>query len=209
MGLKNAAKNRMLDQLAGNTASGSPITHAGLHTGLPATTGNELTGGSPAYARKALTWEAAAGTELAGSLDLTSTYTFDVAAGSSVFGVGFWTASTAGTVMADGPAGGAGGLKPFMVDDISTDGLDAPAHGFSDGQTVIVIGTSLPTGLSEGVAYFVRDSTTNFLKLAATSGGAAIDLTAVGSGFLQRIVVETFGGQGTYQLTDADIAILL
>lgn len=100
MGLRDAAKHRMLNHLVGNAATGAAITHASLHTGFPATSGNEIAGGSPAYARKALVFEAVAGTELAGSLDMTNAPVFDVPAG-TVASVGFWTASSAGTLMGD------------------------------------------------------------------------------------------------------------
>lgn len=208
MGVRNAAKARMLDALAGNTVSGSPITHASLHTAYPASSGNELTGGSPAYARKALTFEAVAGTELAGSLDVSNAPVFDVPAGSSVAAIGFWTAITAGTIMADSAAGG-GALKPFNVDAalVTTDVIDAKAHGFTDTQTVLTLGSTLPGGLVEGTVYYVRDSTTDTLKLTLTSGGTAVDITSIGFGNLQRIVVETFNGQGQYTLSDADISL--
>lgn len=100
MGYKDAAKHRMLNHLAGNAATGAAITHASLHTAFPATSANEVTGGSPAYARKPVTFEAVAGTETAGSLDVTSAPIFDVPA-TTVSAVGFWTAVTGGTLMAD------------------------------------------------------------------------------------------------------------
>jgi hypothetical protein len=82
------ARNVMLDGLA------AVCTRAALHSGDPGganSATNELTGGSPAYARKAITWGAAA----AGSMDETSSPTFDVPA-STVAWVSFW--NTAGTV---------------------------------------------------------------------------------------------------------------
>lgn len=101
MPFKNEAKRRMLNHLAGNAATDAPVTHASLHTAFPATAANELTGGSPAYARRAVTWEAVAGTEAAGSLDMTNAPAFDVPGGVTVSAVGFWTALTAGVLMAD------------------------------------------------------------------------------------------------------------
>ena len=92
----------MLNAIAGNAASDAPITHASLHTAYPASSANELTGGSPAYARKAVTWEAVAGTEAAGSLDMTNAPVFDVPGGVTVAAVGFWSAVTGGTLMAHG-----------------------------------------------------------------------------------------------------------
>lgn len=93
-----AAKHRMLDHLVGNVASGAAVTHAALHTAFPPTSANEVTGGTPAYARKALTWTAA-GVEAAGRVDH-GAVTFDVPGGVTVAAVGYWTAATAGTLMA-------------------------------------------------------------------------------------------------------------
>lgn len=83
------ARNAMLDYL------GTLITRAALHSADPGganSASNELTGGSPAYARKAVTWAAAAG----GTMDETTSPVFDVAAGSTVAYVSYW--NTAGTV---------------------------------------------------------------------------------------------------------------
>lgn len=83
-------KNAMLDELA------ALATHVGLHTAVPSTgTPNEVAGGSPAYARKANAWNAAA----AGNLDNSNTPVFDVPA-TTVTHVGFWTAAAAGTLLA-------------------------------------------------------------------------------------------------------------
>ena len=81
-----ASKNTMLDTLT--------ITHMSLHDGDPSTTGtNEISGGSPAYARKAATINAAA----AGSRALNADVTFVVPASTTVKYVGYWTALTGGT----------------------------------------------------------------------------------------------------------------
>lgn len=71
----------MLDALA--------PTHASLHTASPGDTGaNEVAGGAPAYARKAITFGAAA----AGAKAATTQPTFDVPAGTTITHVGFWDA---------------------------------------------------------------------------------------------------------------------
>lgn len=65
--------------------------YAGLHSGVP-TTGNEVTGGSPAYARLAHGIGAAAsGVATGGAL------VFDVPTGASIAYLGYWTALTGGT----------------------------------------------------------------------------------------------------------------
>ena len=68
---------------------------AGLmtHIGLVDNTGTEITGGDPAYARKAVVWEAAVDGFIAPSTDLT----FDIPAGANVSGWRGYSALTAGT----------------------------------------------------------------------------------------------------------------
>lgn len=80
-------KNVMLDALA------ALATRASLHSGDPGALGtaNELTGGSPAYARKAVAWNVAS----SGNINLNGTAAFDIPAASTVAYVGFW--NTAGT----------------------------------------------------------------------------------------------------------------
>ena len=64
----------------------------------------------------------------------------------------------------------------------STDFLTSTAHGLVDTQQIQVVGSDLPSGLSASTNYFVRDKTTNTFKLAATSGGTAINIVDNGSG---------------------------
>lgn len=74
---------------------GANAPFASLHSADPGTTGaNELAGGSPAYARKALTWAA-------GTVDgtVTATAVFDVESGDTVAGVGLWSAGVGGTYL--------------------------------------------------------------------------------------------------------------
>lgn len=99
MPLSQTAIHRMLNHLVGNAATAGPVTHASLHSANPPTAANEISGGSPAYARKAVTWEAVAGTETPGNVDMTAQPVFDVAGGTTVAAVGYWTALTGGTFM--------------------------------------------------------------------------------------------------------------
>lgn len=75
------SKNIMLDALTVNKLS--------LHSGNPGADGtaNELAGGSPAYARKAATYNAASG----GERLLSANVVFDVPAGATVAYVVKWT----------------------------------------------------------------------------------------------------------------------
>jgi hypothetical protein len=88
-GLNDTAKNAML------TALGTVIAYASLHTADPGTTGtSEVTGGSPAYARKAITWGTAATHAMAANGTLP---VFDVPAGTTVTHLGFWSLASGGT----------------------------------------------------------------------------------------------------------------
>lgn len=203
MRFSDQAVQTMLNALDESQAEG--CTHGSLHTAYSSSGANEVTGGSPAYARKALTWAAASGRSKATS----ASAVFDVPASTTVRWVGFWDAATAGDFKGMVPNGG-GTPEAFTVPDHTNDTLEAPAHGFSDTQMVVVWavpGVALPTGLAEGTVYHVRDATTDDLKLAATAGGAAINITAVGSGFLQRIIEETFGAQGTHTVSSATMTL--
>jgi hypothetical protein len=76
------------------TAYGTNATFAALYTTAPgASAGTEVAGGSPAYARKSISWGAASGGVI------TATVTFDVPAGTTVVGAGVHTAVTAGTYL--------------------------------------------------------------------------------------------------------------
>lgn len=65
----------------------------------------------------------------------------------------------------------------------TSDTLTATNHGLSDTQQVYALTTGQhPSPLNPQQVYYVRDATRDTFKLALTSGGAAIDITSVGSG---------------------------
>lgn len=205
MRFANAAKNLMLDALDESIATGAKF--GSLHTAYSSTGSNEVTGGSPAYARKSATWAAAA----SGAKATSASMVFDIPASTTVRWVGFWDASTAGNFLGMTPNGG-GTPQGFVANsaDVTSDTLDCVAHGFSNGNSVVVWavpGDPLPTGLAEGTVYYVVGATTDTLQLSATSGGSAINITAIGAGFLQRLVEEAFGAQGTHTISSASMTL--
>lgn len=213
MPFNDPAKNVMLDAL---DESVTQITHVGVHTLTDPGTGTnanagEATGGTPAYARQAVTWGAAA----SGQKTNTGALTFDVPAGTYGFFT-FFNAATGNTNNYRGhsPFGGVTALKGFFSVDTTlvNDQLLSVGHGMADNDRVMlfnVYAESLPTGLTEGTIYFVVSSAANTFKVSLTQGGAAVDITAVGGGegYWQRVVPETFGAQG--QLTVAVSALSL
>jgi hypothetical protein len=201
MPFNDLGKNKMLDGLD-ESVSGA-ITHIGVGNLTDPGTGanyggTEATGGSPAYARQAVTWGAAASGQKAN----TGALTFDVPAGTYAFLLFFNHVSTnTNNFLGYAPINGA--AKGFFSVDttLTNDALFSVAHGLADGDRVQlfnVFAESLPTGLSEGTVYFVVSSTTNSFKVSLTSGGAAVDITAVagGEGFFQKVIPEVFASQG-------------
>ena len=88
-------KNKWLDTWR-NVSFTVAQTYASLHTANPGDTGaNEVSGGSPAYARKAINWNAAT----AGTIDDSTAPVFDVPAGTTVAFAGLWDAATAGNFL--------------------------------------------------------------------------------------------------------------
>lgn len=188
----DAAKNLTLDEL------GDLITHVSLHTAYPGGGGtNEVAGGSPAYSREAVTWGAASGGSMAssGALD------FDVPASTTVMWAGLWSAGSGGTFYGSAPLGPVG--DPKIAVGLVDDTFIAPGHAFTANQALAIGKTlgALPTGISDGAVVFARDVSGDNFKVAATSGGSAINLTTSGVALVRAITSEVFGGQGTYTIT--------
>lgn len=192
MGLSVNGQNAAADGLA------AVAVFSSLHTGDPSTTGaNEATGGSPAYARKAVAWSAASGGQRVSS----GSQTFDVAAG-TYYWIGKFSLVTAGTYYGAAPLGGQTPKVATAAN--SGDVFTSYAHGYANTDRVVVFdieGAGVPTGLTEGTVYFVVSSTTDTFQVSLTSGGAAVTFSTDGSVGVQRCIPEVFAGQG--QLTVA------
>jgi hypothetical protein len=88
--LNSAGLKAAVDGLA------TAIVYVSLHTADPGATGAaEVTGGTPAYTRRAVTWTAA----VAGVRGLNAAVTFDVPSATTVTYFGLWSAATGGTFL--------------------------------------------------------------------------------------------------------------
>ena len=187
------------DALGGIRAT---ITHGSLHSAYPGDAGsNEISGGSPAYARKAITWAAVGGTPP--SFDLSATITFDVPAGTVAKWVGGWTAISAGTFKGCAPVGTS--LRGVATMQASDDTFRSDAHGLPNDRRVVfypVAGEALPTGITEGTDYFVIGQTADTFQVSATQGGAAVNLTTDGEVRWQDMVPATDAQQYKVDITD-------
>lgn len=207
MPLATAGQNAMLTGGLGNVA-----VFASLHTGDPSTTGaNEVTGGSPAYARKAITWN----TVGSGQRTNNGALAFDIPAATTVYWVGLWSALTTGTYYGAFPCqttGAAPKAALVLSGDVTANTIECVSHGFSAGDRVTcypVLAGSLPTGLTAGVVYYVIATglATDVLEVSTSSGGSAVDITGEGPLMVQKVVPEVFAGQGTYTVADASLVL--
>lgn len=94
------------------------VTHVSLHSASPNASGsNEITGGSPAYARQVPSFTPAAG----GATDLTTGLTFNVPTGASLAYYGLWKGTTflGGEALSDLESYGGQGTYTLMSIPIS------------------------------------------------------------------------------------------
>ena len=201
MPLSTASADTLLDSWGTNQAK-----YASLHTAYSATGTNELTGGSPAYARVAVTWSSAAGESKA----LSGTYSLNVPASTTVEYIGFWDAASSGNFQGMFPNAAGGNAYAFAAPS-STGVLLAPGSAYTANQTVVVFaspGSTVPSGLTAGTVYYVKSPSSDSFSLSATNGGSAITLTGDGSGIVQAIAVETFVSQGVFTITAGSVSIV-
>lgn len=85
--LSSVGKQVMLEAFVADAA------YASVHSANPGGSGaNEISGGLPAYARKAITWGAFAVDSIASAADLN----FDIPPSTTITHLGYWTAPTGG-----------------------------------------------------------------------------------------------------------------
>lgn len=181
-------------------AVGSPTRpsafYAGLHSGYAGQNGASLELSGNGYARTVLTPQVSGRT-----LSNTGAINFPAATGSpwsEALFASLWDASSAGNCIFTSPLA-SGIARVGVSDDITTDKIMMDAHGFSNTDRVFVqqIGSNaFPAGLTKNTIYFVVSATTNDFKLSATSGGSAIDITAIGSLTVQKITNARTAGVG-------------
>lgn len=100
------------------------------------------------------------------------------------WGIG-WAASGAGTLLASGPIG-AGPALEFSCTSASPGALTVPGSSFTLNQRVSCYSSAtgtLPTGITEGVVYYVGTVSGITITLSTTSGNAnPVNTTSVGAG---------------------------
>lgn len=195
--LTNAAKNFALD--------GITISDASLHTAYSSSGASEVSGGSPAYARRAITFSAAS----SGTRSASSTPTFDVPAATTVRFIGLWGLGSPSQFIGMFALGGSE-KEVISVSLGSPEGIFVvPSHGYSNGNQVVFYGGTPPTGITEGTLYYVVKATTDTFSVSDTENGNGIPFSNYPDGEVKvsKIVPEAFGSQGTLQVSSASIAL--
>lgn len=200
MPLNNSGRNAIL------TSGKAGVTHVNALTALTPT--------ETAGARQPITWQAA-GTPAAGQAGNNGSISIPIAVGEAPVALGLYDAVSAGNFLGTVPMGSAGQVVKGIgsVDAIATDLIQSDGHGLTTDDRVFVStvnGESLPTGLSATTIYFVLATglTADAFKLSTTSGGAAVDITALGElAFWKTVPQGAFASAGN--ITIATNALLL
>lgn len=188
--LTDATVNSMLDN---QFPSGAGNVYLSTHTAFSAT-GASLTG-----SKTSANFSAAASRQKA----LSTAVNIAVSGGPTISWIGLWD-STQAVFRGMVPNGGTGD-KSFQVD-VTNNKIVCENHGWSANQKITFHGGTPPTGLTEGVTYFVKTVTAgdpDTFDVSATAGGAAIDITgqpAAGC-MVSDIVEEVYSGSGTHSVT--------
>lgn len=173
-----------------DNAAASPLTnlYVGLHSADPGVGGDQTVSelSYTGYARKDVARTTGGWT--CSSRNITNAALIAFAACTAGTGTAlFWSigvaASSTSKVLARGPCGTV--LGPYVAEN-STDVITIKGHGLSVSDRVVFwtpAGCTLPTGITEGVAYFVKtvpDADT--ITISTTDGGSTLDITADGDG---------------------------
>ncbi len=209
MGLTSHSDDQVLDEIFNAGAGSFPAAnlYVSLHSGIPGPTGaNEISG--PSYARQQTDFAASG----SGTLANVGGIAFANMPAVTLVGWGAWDAASGGNCWATGCFSTLSGLVVVRAADLIGNDLQTVAHGRAADDRIafeIVEGLALPTGLSAATLYYVIAAglTTDAFRVASTSGGSAIDITAVGSGIWRRVVPVAVGAGQTFTIAAGDLDI--
>jgi hypothetical protein len=186
-----------LNHVFRNSALSSPTTvYVGLLTAVTNARAGTVTEANYAgYARKAVTF-AAPGAGLGGRfIQNSGAVLFDkkTDAGSvNVIALGIYDASSGGNLLEVQFLDGADPVAAIVDGTgVTNNTLAASNHGLANDQQVRLERQpglqAVPTGLAEDTTYFVVGTANDTFQLAATQGGAAIDITGEGGVLVHRV----------------------
>lgn len=199
-----------MDAAFNNVALQVATQFLALHDGDPGETGaNEVTGGS--YARQEVT--AKLGASSGGAVTTTADVEFATMPGVTVVAVSLWDAVSGGNCLWTGHLTGTSAIRGVVTVEADDDLFTAKGHGLTTDDRVVFtaegLGTTLPTGITAGVLYFVLASglTTDVFKVATTSGGSAVNITADGNGGFLKVVPKVVNSGDTFRIASGTLVI--
>lgn len=175
--------------LRGSTTAGS--LYLSLHTADPGEAGTQSTSETAytGYVRVAVARSGAGWTIATNSASNAAAIAFAQCGvtGATIthFGIGT-DSSGAGTLLYSNTLG-ASNQGPFTA--TTADVITIPGHTLAVNDLVAfyaAFGSTLPTGITEGTQYFVKTVSGNDITISTTSGGATLDITAVGDGVVYK-----------------------
>lgn len=191
----NAANIGDATGLRGSSTAGSE--YFALHTAWPGYAGNQSTSETAysGYSRQAVARSSSGFTVTNGVVTLASAVSFPAASAGASGTLLFWSLGSASSGTGNlHRMGGIGGVPvPCTMttgDTITSADLMAASPTASDGDRVVfwANGGSVPAGLTEGTVYYVVSKSGNTFSVESSIGGGAIDITAAGGCFVQRLV---------------------
>lgn len=203
----NAANIGDATGLRGSTTVGS--LYVSLHTTDPGEAGDQTTNeiSYTGYARVAVARSAAGFTIAANQASLFAAVQFgqrtDVGSTEALyFGIGT-ALSGAGVLLYSGPLVGTN-TTLAGTGIASSDLITVPGSTYAVNDRLVFFSAaeaSLPTGITQGTAYFVKTAPgSGVYSLSATQGGATLDITADGSFFVVRLSTITVSQNSIPQL---------
>lgn len=199
MGKANTFVGELLDHiflnaalaLIGDASGLQPAATVGslylaLHTADPGAAGSQNTSEAAytSYARVAIARSAGGFTRTSQTMSNTADVTFPAATGGSETET-HWSLGTAssgaGKILYSGPLC----TTPKLFTATTADTLTVPGNAFVVDDRVVcflVVGTTLPTGITGGTVYWVKSVSGNDITLSTTQGGSTLDVTAAGGG---------------------------
>ena len=208
MPLNNTAKNLMLDQLA------TVAVFTSLHTADPGEAGDQTTNEATytSYARVAVARSAGGWAVSGNNVDNVAAITFPKCTGGSN-NIAFWGIGTdssgAGKLLYKGSFGIANS-PPLAFTGATDDNITVVGHTLAVSDRVVFYaepGQALPTGITEGVLYWVKTVASNVITISTTDLGATLDISAAGSGKLVEAVILAVSNQITPNIAIGELDV--
>lgn len=194
-----------------DNAAASPLANlfVALHTADPGEAGDQTTSEATytSYARVSVARTSGGWTVTNNSVSPVANIDFPAATGGANtlthFSVGVAT-SGASKILHRGVIGSV--MGPASGNDTATDKITIDNHTFAVDDRIAFEtseGSTLPTGITDGVVYWVKTVSGQDVTVSTTQGGATLDITAVGQALAYKVTPIVVSSGVTPRLTTA------